>query len=96
MSRSDVPATNKKSVKFPDCGKWVTLQGYGGHQRFYHGKYQVQLKDRLFQQLINLRNTGKISQQQLELLAMLTGQNANSTMQDLLQLKDTIDTLGKS
>lgn len=93
MSRSDNPPSNKKAIQCPDCGKWVTLQGYGGHQRFYHGLYQKQLKDRLFHQLVALKKVGKIDQQTLELLASLTGEYSNSKIQELLELQDTIDTL---
>ena len=96
MSRSDNPPTNKKAIQCPDCGKWVTLQGYGGHQRFYHGIYQKQLKDRLFHQLITLRQLGKINQAQLDLLIMLTGEHSNSTVAELLELQDTINILRNS
>jgi hypothetical protein len=93
MSRSDVPPTNKKSVKCPDCGKWVTLQGYGGHQRFYHDKYQKQLKARLFSQLLELSRTGKIDKGTLDVLIHMTGEYSDATMQELLELQDTIDIL---
>ena len=60
----------------------VTLQGYGGYQRFYHGIYQRQL--------------GKINQAQLGLLIMLTGEHSNSTVAELLELQDTINILRNS
>jgi len=91
MSRSDIPATNKKSVKCLDCGKWVTLQGYAGHQRFYHGKYQKELEERLFQRLLALRSAGKISAEQLGMLAPLVGGYHKPTMEELEDLKNTID-----
>ena len=96
MSRSDNPPTNKKAIKCPDCGKWVTLQGYGGHQRFYHGRYQPQLRDRLFHQLVGLRTMGKIDQKTFEMLASLTGEHSKSTVAELLELQDTIDILRTS
>lgn len=96
MARSDIPPTNKKAIQCPDCGKWVTLQGYGGHQRFYHGQYQKNLQDRLFHQLIGLRRAGKISQSTLEALAPLVGDRAKPTIQELLEFQNTIDAFRNS
>ena len=64
MSRSDIPPTNKKAIKCEDCGKWVTLQGYGGHRRFYHGEFQKILKQQLNSQVVNLRAMDKITKPQ--------------------------------
>ena len=91
MSRSKTPPSNKKAIQCPDCGMWVTLQGYGGHQRFYHGKYQEELKSRLFQQLLALRRSGKISKEQLEMLTPLVGDRYKATIQELKELQNTIN-----
>ena len=96
MSRSDTPPTNKKAVLCPDCDQWVTLQGYGGHRRFYHGEYQKRLEERLFNQLIGLRKAGKISQSTFEALVPIVGGHANPTMKELQELQDAIDILRNS
>jgi hypothetical protein len=92
MSRSDIPPTNKKAVKCPDCGKWVTLQGYGGHRRFYHGEYQKNLKMQLLNQLINLRAMNKINKQQFESMSQILAPESKSSMQEVQYIKNFIDT----
>jgi len=75
MSRSNIPPTNKKSVKCPDCGRWITLQGYGGHRRFYHGEYErdhidAQRSQNETAEKVPIRNSGKYN---LKKLSIRTG-----------------------
>jgi hypothetical protein len=93
MSRTNLPPTNKKSIQCPDCGKWLTLQGYGGHRRFYHGEYQKDLKRQLFDRLIALRKANKISQSVLEATAPILGGYSNSTMEEILEVRDFINSI---
>jgi hypothetical protein len=93
MSRSNLPPTNKKAIQCPDCGKWLTLQGYGGHRRFYHGEYQKDLKRQLFNRLIALRKANKISQPVFEAMAPILGGYSNSTMEEILEVRDFIDSI---
>jgi hypothetical protein len=93
MTRTNIKPTNKKAVKCPDCGKWVTLQGYGGHRRFYHGEYQKDLKRRLFYRLIALRKANKISQAELDSTLHVVGSYSKSTMEEVLEVRDFIDSI---
>jgi len=93
MSRTNLPPTNKKAIQCPDCGKWVTLQGYGGHRRFYHGEYQKILKRQLFSRLIALREANKISQATLEEMAPVVGGGSKATMGEILEVRDFIDSI---
>ena len=93
MSRTNFRPVNKKAIQCPDCGKWVTLQGYGGHRRFYHGEYQEDLKRQLFNRLIALRRANKISRSDLELMAPIVGGSSNSTMADILAVRDFINSI---
>jgi hypothetical protein len=93
MSRSDIPPTNKKAVKCEDCGKWVTLQGYAGHRRFYHGEYQKSLKQQLFNRLTGLRAINKISKLQYESMAQKLAPESGSTMQEIQYIKNFIETI---
>jgi hypothetical protein len=93
MSRSDIPPTNKKAVKCDDCGKWVTLQGYGGHRRFYHGEYQKSLKQQLLNQLVNLRSMNKISKLQFESMSQILSPDSSATMPQVQFIKNFIDTM---
>ena len=93
MSRTNLQPKNKKAIQCPDCGKWLTLQGYGGHRRFYHGEYQKDLKRRLFNRLIALRKGNKISQPVLEAMAPILGDYSNSTMEEILEVRDFIDSI---
>ena len=91
MSRSNLPPTNKKAIQCPDCGKWLTLQGYGGHRRFYHGEYQKDLKRQLFNRLIALRKANKIPQPVFEVMTHILGAYSKSTMEEILGVRDFID-----
>jgi hypothetical protein len=93
MSRSNVPPTNKKSVKCPDCGKWITLQGYGGHRRFYHGEYQKDLKRQLFKRSVASQKAGKISPSVCMAMTPIVGAGSKSTMQEILEVKHFLDSL---
>ena len=93
MSRSNLPPTNKKAIQCPDCGKWLTLQGYGGHRRFYHGEYQKDLKRQLFNRLIALRKANKIPQPVEEAMSHILGAYSKSTMEEILELRDFIDSI---
>ena len=93
MSRTNLPPTNKKFIQCPDCGKWISLQGYGGHRRFYHGEYQRDLKRQLFNRLIALRKANKISQSVFEAMAPILGDYSNSTMEEILEVRDFIDSI---
>jgi len=93
MSRSDVPPTNKKAIKCEDCGKWVTLQGYGGHRRFYHGEYQKILKQQLYNQVVNLRAKDKITKPQFDSMTQILSPASTSSMQEIQYIKDFITTL---
>ena len=93
MSRTKVKPTNKKAIRCPDCGYWVTLQGYGGHRRFYHGEYQRDLKRRLFNRLVALRKANKISQAELDSMVRVVGSYSKSTMEDVLEVRDFIDSI---
>jgi hypothetical protein len=93
MSRSDIPPTNKKAIKCEDCGKWVTLQGYGGHRRFYHGEYQKNLKQQLLSRLINLRTLGKVSKLQYETMSQALTPDSKSTMKDIEYIKNFVDSI---
>jgi len=92
MSRTKVKPANKKAIQCPDCGYWVTLQGYGGHRRFYHGEYQKDLKRRLFNRLIALRQAGKvpINTETNEMLRSLGG-FSKTTMEEILEIRDFIE-----
>jgi len=91
MSRTNLPPTNKTAIQSPDCGKWLTLQGYGGHRRFYHGEYQKDLKQQLFNRLIALRKANKINQSVFDACATMLGGYSNSTMEEILEIRDLID-----
>jgi hypothetical protein len=93
MSRSDVPPSNKKAVKCEDCGKWVTLQGYGGHRRFYHGEYQKNLKQQLLNQLVNLRAMDRISKPQFESMSQVLAANSIALMKEIQYIKNFIDSV---
>jgi hypothetical protein len=93
MSRSDIPPTNKKAIKCEDCGKWVTLQGYGGHRRFYHGEYQKNLKQQLMNRLVNLRTLGKISKPQYETMSQVLAPESKATMKDIEYIKNFVDSI---
>ena len=93
MSRTNLPPANKKAIQCPDCGKWLTLQGYGGHRRFYHGEYQKDLKRQLFNRLIALRKANKISQPVFEAKAPILGGYSNSTMEEILEVRDFIHSI---
>ena len=93
MTRTNLQPTNKKAIQCPDCGKWVTLQGYGGHRRFYHGEYQKDLKRQLFNRLIALRKANKISQPMLEAMAPVVAAPSKSTMEEILEVRDFIDSI---
>ena len=95
MSRSDVPPSNKKAVKCEDCGKWVTLQGYGGHKRFYHGEYQNKLKQQLLNQLINLKAMGRISKTQLESMTIVLAADSTASMKEIQFIKKFVDSCYK-
>ena len=93
MSRTNLPPANKKAIKCPDCGKWVTLQGYGGHLRFYHGEYQRDLKRRLFNRLMALGGANKISLDMLDVMAPIVGEYSKSTMDEIMAVRDFIDAI---
>ena len=93
MSRTDFKPANKKAIQCPDCGKWLTLQGYGGHRRFYHGEYQRDLKRRLFNRLTALRQAGKITRDDFEERIHAVGTYSKSTMPELLEIRDFIDSI---
>jgi len=93
MTRTNLRPTNKKAIQCPDCGKWVTLQGYGGHRRFYHGEYQKDLKRQLFHRLIALRKANKISQPVFEAMVPVVGAYSKSTMEEILVVRDFIDSI---
>ncbi len=93
MSRTNLQPKNKKAIQCPDCGKQLTLQGYGGHRRFYHGEYQKDLKRQLFNRLIALSKGNKISQPVLEAMAPILGDCSNSTMEEILEVRDFIDSI---
>ena len=93
MSRSNLPPTNKKAIQCPDCGKWVTLQGYGGHRRFYHGEYQKDLKRQLWNRLIALGKANKIPQPVFEAMTHILGDHSKSTMEEVLEARDFIDSI---
>ena len=93
MSRTNFPPTNKKAIQCPDCGKWLTLQGYGGHRRFYHGEYQKDLKRQLFNRLIALRKANKIPQPVFEAMTHTLGAYSKSTMEEILEGRDFIDSI---
>ena len=93
MSRTNFPPTNKKAIQCPDCGKWLTLQGYGGHRRFYHGEYQKNLEGVLFDRLITARKAGKISLSDLNTMAPIVGGGSKSTIQEIQEVKRFLDSL---
>jgi hypothetical protein len=94
MSRTKVKPANKKAIQCPDCGYWVTLQGYGGHRRFYHGEYQKDLKRRLFNRLIALRKGGKIPNDLLfDEMAHTLGSFSKATMEEILDVRDFLDSI---
>ena len=93
MSRTNLKPKNKKAIQCPDCGKWLTLQGYGGHRRFYHGEYQKDLKRQLFNRLIALRKANKISQPVLAAMVPTLGDYSKSTMEEILEVRDFIDSI---
>ena len=91
MSRTNLRPTNKKAIRCPDCGKWLTLQGYGGHRRFYHGEYQRDLKRHLFNRLIALSKAGKISTATLNVMLSVVGTYSKSTWEEILEVRDFVD-----
>ncbi len=91
MSRTDLPPTNKKAILCPDCGKWLTLQGYGGHRRFYHGEYQKDSKNRLWNRLVAVRMANKVSKSTFELFASYLADYSPSTMEEILGIRDFLD-----
>ncbi len=91
MSRTNLPPMNKKAIQCPDCDKWLTLQGYGGHRRFYHGEYQKDLKRHLFNRLIALSKAGKISNDMLNDMLPVVGTYSKSTMEEILEIRDFVD-----
>ena len=91
MSRTDHKPMNKKAILCEDCGKWVTLQGYGGHRRFYHGEYQKYLKRQLFNRLMALGRAGKIPKDALyDEMAHILASFSDATMDDILEVRDFI------
>ena len=93
MSRSDTPPTNKKAVKCEDCGKWVTLQGYGGHRRFYHGEYQKSLKLQLLNRLVTLRTANKVSKTQFETMSQVLAAGSESSMKEVQEIKNFLESI---
>ena len=93
MSRSDLPPTNKKAIRCEDCGKWVTLQGYGVHRRFYHGEYQRNLKQQLLSSLVLLRTSNKITKPQFEAMFQVVQPESQATMQEILPVKNFVDSI---
>ena len=93
MSRSDLPPTNKKAIKCEDCGKWVTLQGYGGHRRFYHGEYQRDLKQQLFNRLVMLRTSGKLTKTQFESMTQIVQPESKATMKEIQTVKNFVESI---
>ena len=94
MSRTKVQPTNKKAIKCPDCGYWLTLQGYGGHRRFYHGEYQKDLKRRLFNRLMALGAARKIPHDALfDDMAHTLGGFSKATTEEILEVRDFIDSI---
>jgi hypothetical protein len=93
MSRSDLPPTNKKAIKCEDCGKWVTLQGYGGHRRFYHGEYQRDLKQQLLNRLVMLRTSGKITKLQFDSMTQIVQPESKATMKEVLAIKNFVESI---
>jgi hypothetical protein len=93
MSRSDIPPTNKKAVRCEDCGKWVTLQGYGGHRRFYHGEYQKNLKQGLLNRLVTLRTANKISKIQFESMSQVLAADSQSSMKEVQEIKNFLESV---
>ncbi len=91
MSRTNKKPDNQKAVKCPDCGMWLTTQGYGGHRRFYHGEYQKYLKKQLWDRLCVLRAADKISQPEFEMIAPNLSVGSKITMPEILEMKDLID-----
>ena len=91
MSRSDLPPTNKKAIKCEDCGKWVTLQGYGGHRRFYHGEYQKTLKQQLLNRLVMLRTANKITKTQFDSFIAVVQPESTATMNEIMAVKNFVD-----
>jgi hypothetical protein len=91
MTRTNLKPTNRKSIECPDCGKWLTLQGYGGHRRFYHGEYERDLKGRLLNRLIALRQAGKISSADYEARIHYLGTYSKVTTDELLEVRDFLD-----
>jgi hypothetical protein len=91
MSRSDLPPTNKKAIKCEDCGKWVTLQGYGGHRRFYHGEYQHTLKQQLLNRLVMLRTSNKITKPQFDAMTAVVQPESTATMTEIMAIKNFAD-----
>ena len=94
MSRTNLPPMNKKAIQCPDCGKWLTLQGYGGHRRFYHGEYQKDLKRQLFNRLMALGTAGKIPKDALfDEMVHILGSFSKATMEEILEIRDFIDSI---
>ena len=93
MSRSDLPPTNKKAIKCEDCGKWVTLQGYGGHRRFYHGEYQQNLKQQMLNRLGMLRMSNKITKSQFEAMTQAVQPESKATMKEIMAIKNFVDSI---
>ncbi|MBN1368066.1 MAG: hypothetical protein JW967_09080 [Dehalococcoidales bacterium] len=93
MSRSDLPPTNKKAIQCEDCGKWVTLQGYGGHRRFYHGEYQRNLKQQLLNRLVMLRTANKITKSQFDAMTATVQPESTAKMTEIMAVKNFVDSI---
>jgi hypothetical protein len=93
MSRSDIPPSNKKAVRCGDCGKWVTLQGYSGHRRFYHGEFQKILKQQLLNRLVTLRTANKISKIQFESMSQVLDADSQSSMKEIQEIKNFLESI---
>lgn len=93
MSRSDLPPTNKKAILCEDCGKWVTLQGYSGHRRFYHGEYQRTLKQQLLNRLVMLRTANKITKAQFDSMITVVQPESIAIMKEIMAVKNFVDSI---
>ncbi len=93
MSSTNLPPKDKKATRCQDCGKWVTLQGYGGRRRFHHGEYQRNLKRQLFNRLIALRLANKVSKDVHQAMACTAGEYSKSTLDEILAVRDFTDSI---
>ena len=91
MSRTNLKPMNKKAIQCPDCGKWLTLQGYGGHRRFYHGGYLKDLKNRLYNRLVAARKANRISVDDFKLFARYLGEYSSATKEEILSIQEFLD-----